>query len=214
MKRFTLAVSACLLAIAVAAPAFAADLSRPAFKAPAFAAPFNWTGFYVGINGGYAWGTSNWTGAGDFNATGEMVGGTVGYNLQMSQFVAGFEGDFDGSWLKGSATSACCEIKNDWFGTARARLGIAMDRWLPFVTGGAAFGDVKLDTALGSDTDTRIGWTAGAGIEYAFTGAWSAKVEYLYVDLGTPSCSVATCGVATDVAFKANIVRGGVNYHF
>jgi outer membrane immunogenic protein len=214
MNRFALAACAGLLATAFAVPATAADMPLPYKMQAAPAAPFNWTGFYVGINGGYAWGTSNWTGAGDFNATGAMAGGTVGYNLQMSQFVVGFEADFDGSWLKGSATSACCEIKNDWFGTARARLGVAMDRWMPFVTGGAAFGDVKLDTVLGSDTDTRIGWTAGAGVEYAFTGAWSAKLEYLYVDLGTPSCSVTTCGVATDVAFKTNIVRGGVNYHF
>ena len=64
------------------------------------------------------------------------------------------------------------------------------------------------------DTETKVGWTAGAGIEYAFIGAWSAKIEYLYVDLGKVTCSAATCGLATDVNFKTNFVRAGLNYHF
>ncbi|HTT48246.1 MAG TPA: outer membrane protein [Pseudolabrys sp.] len=218
MKRFTLAAYAALLAVVTAAPVVAADLPLP-FKAAPTAA-FNWTGFYAGVNGGYGWGKSNWTvsgtGAttGDFDTTGAMVGGTVGYNLQMSQFVVGFEGDIDAIWMKGTDATACCQTANDWFATARARLGYAMDRWMPFVTGGAAFGDVKMTTAAGSETATRIGWTAGAGLEYAFMGAWSAKIEYLYADLGNAACSVATCGAATDVSFKANIVRGGIDYHF
>ena len=86
---------------------------------------------------------------------------------------------------------------------------------MPFVTGGAAFGDVKM-TPLGAPrkATTRIGWTAGGGLEYAFMGAWSAKIEYLYADLGKATCSAATCGTANDVTFKTNIVRAGVNYHF
>ncbi len=219
MKRFVLAACASLLAAAIAVPAIAADLSVP-FKAPASSAPFNWSGFYVGINGGYGWAKSSWTDpvaattTGDFNLTGAMAGGTVGYNLQMSQIVVGFEGDIDASWMKGTDPTACCETKNDWFATARARLGFGMDRFMPFVTGGAAFGDLKMSTATASETATRIGWTAGAGLEYAFAGAWSAKLEYLYADLGKASCSAATCGVATDVSFKANVVRAGVDYHF
>jgi outer membrane immunogenic protein len=220
MKRFTLAACAALLAAATAAPALAADLPVPFKAAPSYAAPFNWTGFYVGINGGYGWAKSSWTDAvaattsGDFDATGAMVGGTVGYNLQMSQIVVGFEGDIDGSWMKGTDSTACCETKNDWFATARGRLGYAMDRFMPFLTAGAAFGDLKLTSALGSETATKIGWTAGGGVEYAFAGAWSAKLEYLYADLGKASCGIATCGTATDVAFKANIARAGVDYHF
>jgi outer membrane immunogenic protein len=99
-------------------------------------------GFYAGLNGGYAWGNSTWTDStgatsGDFTVSGGMVGGTVGYNLQMSAVVIGFEGDIDASWLKGSAATACCETKNDWFAAARARLGLGMDRFMPFVTAGA-----------------------------------------------------------------------------
>ena len=138
MKRFILAACAALLA--TAAPALAADLPVPFKAAPSYAAPFNWTGFYVGINGGYGWAKSSWTDAvaatttGDFDATGAMVGGTIGYNLQMSQIVVGFEGDIDASWMKGTDSTACCETKNDWFATARGRLGYAMDRFMPFLT--------------------------------------------------------------------------------
>jgi outer membrane immunogenic protein len=219
MKRFTLAACAGLLAAAMALPSFAADMSRPAFKAPSSAAPWNWTGFYVGINGGYGFGKSNWTNVagttGDFNVRGALAGGTIGYNLQTGMWVWGLEGDVDASWIKGTAATICCETKNEWLATARGRIGYAFDRWLPFLTGGAAFGDVKM-TPIGfpAETLTKIGWTAGGGLEYAFQGAWSAKVEYLYADLGKASCDVATCGVATDVTFKTSIVRGGINYHF
>jgi outer membrane immunogenic protein len=218
MNRFTLAACAGLLAAAMALPAFAADFPQPAFKAP-YAAPWNWTGFYVGINGGYGFGTSNWTSAGgstgDFNVRGALAGGTIGYNLQTGLWVWGLEGDVDASWIKGTDATICCETKNDWLATARGRIGYVMDRWMPYITGGAAFGDVKMTQVGGaSETDTRFGWTGGGGLEYAFMGAWSAKVEYLYVDLGNASCSVATCGGANDVTFKTSIVRGGINYHF
>ena len=221
MKRFTLAACAGLLAAVMALPSYAADMPRPAYKAPSSAEPWNWTGFYVGINGGYGWGKSSWTDpvaattTGDFNFTGAQVGGTIGYNLQMSQIVLGAEADIDASWIRGTDATVCCETKNTWMGTARVRLGYAFDRWLPFISGGAAFGDVRM-TPLGfaSATDTRFGWTAGGGLEYAFMGAWSAKVEYLYADLGRSSCGAGTCGVANDGTFKANIGRGGINYHF
>ena len=221
MKRFTLAACAGLLVAAMAGPSLAADMSRPSLMEPAPTSPFNWTGFYVGINGGYAWGKSSWTDpvtlatTGDFNFTGALVGGTIGYNLQFSQIVLGAEADVDASWIKGTDATVCCETKNSWLGTARARIGYAFDRWMPFLTGGGAFGDVKMTpVGFASQTDTRFGWTAGGGLEYAFMGAWSAKIEYLYVDLGKASCNAASCGVGNDVTFKTSIVRGGVNYHF
>jgi outer membrane immunogenic protein len=220
MKRFTLSACAGLLAVAMALPSFATDFPGVA-KAPSYASPWNWTGFFVGINGGYAWGTSNWTNpatgttTGDFNLTGALVGGTIGYNLQTGLWVWGAEADIDASWIKGTDATVCCQTKNDWLATARGRVGYAFDHWLPFLTGGAAFGDIKM-TPVGfpSETTTKIGWTVGGGLEYAFQGPWSAKVEYLYADLGKGSCSVATCGAATDVTFKTSVVRAGVNYHF
>ena len=86
---------------------------------------------------------------------------------------------------------------------------------MPYVTGGAAFGDIKATAAgLGSQTTTRAGWTGGGGLEAAITGPWTAKVEYLYVDLGKGNCGVVPCGLATSASFTTSLVRGGINYHF
>ena len=99
----------------------------------------------------------------------------------------GLEGDIDWSNIRGSA--ACgglsCETRNNWLGTARGRLGYAADRFMPYVTGGAAFGDIKTSVAgVGDASTTKAGWTLGGGVEAAIAGPWTAKIEYLYVDLG------------------------------
>jgi outer membrane immunogenic protein len=98
----------------------------------------------------------------------------------------------------------------------RGRVGYAFGRWLPYITGGGAWGNVYLAGPGGSVSKTKGGWTAGAGVEWAFAGPWTAKVEYLYVDLGTATCGAASCGFATDasVSMKANLMRLGVNYRF
>jgi outer membrane immunogenic protein len=216
MKRFALAVMTGLISIAMAGPSSAADLPRGPYitKAPMYYAPvFTWTGFYVGANAGYAWGNAAWAGGPSFGTQGWLGGGTLGYNLQSGSFVWGLEGDIDYSTNK--ATNPCCTTRNTWLGTARGRIGYALDRFMPYATGGAAFGGVKMTPAGGgSVTDTRVGWTAGAGVEWAFLGAWSAKIEYLYVDLGSADCSVAACGVTTKVKFNTNMIRTGVNYRF
>ena len=228
MKRFTKWACAGLMAAAMASPSFAADLPRPAYKAPIYVAPFSWSGFYIGINGGYGWGHSDWNngpmGNVSMNVKGGLLGGTIGYNLQTGSWVWGLEGDLDASWMDGSSvgggagtvcSGAGCSTKNKWFGTARGRIGYAWDRWLPYITGGASFGDIKATANSGNSVDkSKVGWTVGAGVEWAFTGAWSAKLEYLYSDLGKITCDAATCGTSTDVSLKANIVRLGVNYRF
>jgi outer membrane immunogenic protein len=225
MTRFIFAACTVLIAAVIAAPSIAADLPAPTYRGPAYKGPvyvgpgFSWTGFYAGINGGYGFGKSNWTditgaSTGDFNIKGGLVGGTLGYNLQTGNWVWGLEGDVDYSTIKGTDATSCCTTRNDWLGTARGRIGYAWDRWLPYLTGGAAFGDVKATSATGSEKHTKIGWTAGAGVEYAFLGAWSAKLEYLYVDLGKTGCSAPTCVPNIDVKFNANIVRAGLNYRF
>ena len=201
----------------------AADLRAPSYKAPAYVAPeFNWTGFYVGVNAGYGWGTSQWSGPANFSLSpnGWLAGGTLGYNYQMGRFVLGIEGDIDYMNLKGTNSSVVCTgcyFKDTWLSTVRGRLGYAYDRWLPYLTGGLAYGNVYMaGPGGGSENKTKAGWTAGAGVEYAFAGAWSAKLEYLYVDLGNATCGMASCGLATDesVNFKASIVRAGLNYRF
>lgn len=102
--------------------------------------------------------------------------------------------------------------------TARGRIGYAgWNNWLPYFTGGAAMGDIKASSPFGSATKTKFGYTLGAGVEYAMMANWSVKLEYLYVDLGKFDCGIACGGAATtadNVSFKANVVRGGVNYRF
>jgi outer membrane immunogenic protein len=230
MKRFSLLFLAGLVAAVVALPSFAADLARPIYKGPPaiVAPPFSWSGFYLGINGGYGFGSSEWTGpvsSDKFEVNGGLVGATLGYNIQTGNWVWGLEGDFDASWIKGSDSnpggggvcggSTGCETKVPWFATARGRIGYAWNRWMPYFTGGAAIADIKATPNGGTEvSDTNIGWTIGAGIEYAFLGAWSAKFEYLYADLGSIDCPAANCGVDANVDYKTNLVRVGVNYRF
>ncbi len=224
IKRFILtACAGMVMAAAVAMPSYAADIPRKA--APYYVAPFSWSGFYIGINGGYGWGASNVTSAappGGPKPKGWLGGGTIGYNLQTGNWVWGVEGDVDISTIKGSTTAGTgvcaapgCETRNRWLATGRGRIGYAFDRFLPYLTGGAAFGDIKMSPNTGlSETKTKVGWTVGAGLEYAFMGAWSTKIVYLYIALGKANCSATACGIDTDVTFKANIVRLGVNYRF
>lgn len=190
-------------------------------KAPVMYAPaHNWSGFYVGINGGGGFGRSSWDSTGGFDVSGGLVGGTIGYNYQSGPAVFGVEGDAAWSNIRGSTTTLCalgCETRNTWLGTARARLGYSWDRFLPYVTGGAAFGEVKANTpGFAGASSTQVGWAAGAGVEYAITNNLSVKAEYLYVDLGSFNCGV-NCGggLATDnVKFDSHVVRGGLNWKF
>jgi outer membrane immunogenic protein len=220
-----LAASVGVLALAGAlAPAAAADLPRQMpTKAPAYVAPYyNWTGLYIGINGGGAFGDSSWSGmpTGDFDVSGGLVGGTIGYNWQFGQFVAGLEGDVDWTNINGSTLANCgaiaCETRNDWLGTIRGRIGYAFDRVLPYVTGGVAFGNIKADRAGFAGVDeNNAGWTVGGGLEFAVMSNLSLKAEYLYVDLGSVGCDAA-CGApaGNNVDLRTNIVRGGLNYRF
>ena len=121
--------------------------------------------------------------------------------------------------MKGDATcgGGTCTTKNDWFGTLRGRVGYGgWNNWMPYITVGAAFGDIKAENAAGATASkTQIGWTAGLGVEYALRSNWSVKLEYLYADLGSFDCGTV-CSTTTpdNVSFKANIVRAGVNYRF
>jgi outer membrane immunogenic protein len=210
--------AAALLIVPIAAQAADLHYKAPAYSAPAYA---NWTGFYVGINAGYGFGKSDWDSPLiSPEPKGALAGLTLGYNWQTGMWLWGAEGDLDWSGMKGSADCGVvdgCELKNNWLGTARARLGYAgWNNWLPFITGGAAFGSLKATTPIGDTSKTKVGWTAGAGLEYAMRSNWSVKLEYLYVDLGTFDCSTACGSPATvdNVSFKANLVRAGVNYRF
>ncbi len=211
-------------ALAAGGQALAADLPQPGPpRAPATYVPvpapaFSWSGIYVGINGGYAFGTGDFSsGASVSGVNGFLAGGTIGANYQWGRFVLGIEGDGDWTSLDGKTTPTCstCEVKSTWLATARGRAGYAFDRILFYGTGGAAFGNVQ-GGAIGGpfDSGTQIGWTVGGGIEAAIAPNWTAKVEYLYVNLGNLNCTAAGCLAGNTLNVIESVVRAGINYKF
>jgi outer membrane immunogenic protein len=222
-----------LFAAAISAVA-AADLPVKALPPP----PPGWTGPYGGLVGGYGIGHSDQTdpGAiplpvadlvdedGHFRVSGGLVGGTLGYNWQRGAWVYGIEGDLAWANLSGRS-DVCgtaphpCGANLNAFGTFRGRVGYAAGSqgdWLLYATGGVAIGDVRGWDALGptSGHDWRAGWTAGLGVEKRFAPHWTAKIEYLYADLGKAQVFNVTPGVPESVGMTANIIRAGVNYNF
>jgi outer membrane immunogenic protein len=200
-------------ALLIAAPlstASAADMLVKAPPPPPPSVAFNWTGFYVGIEGGGGWGHAEDTDAlpfdsGRFAVTGGLIGGTLGYNWQFNRIVLGLEGDGSAAWIKGTTVGTLpfppfgncgglpphCDSDLRALGTFRARAGVTFDKFLPYMTGGLAVGslhghegDTLANGAVGNATTTVTGWTVGGGIEAAFAPNWSAKVEYLHVDFG------------------------------
>lgn len=207
MKRLLLAAS---IAIAGAASgvALAADLGpQPYYSSPSPIGGriFNWAGPYAGLNLGYEWGSvSNATPA----PSGIAGGFEGGYNWQDNQFVYGVEGGLNLS--SANDTFAPYKFSNPWFGTMRGRVGYAFSNVLAYATGGLAFGDLTATTSGLDETKTEVGWTAGLGAEVGFSANWSAKLEYLYMDLASRAFS--TTGV--DNGFSTSLFRLGVNYHF
>ncbi|NOJ48016.1 outer membrane protein [Bradyrhizobium archetypum] len=239
MKKYLLATA--LVALG-SAPTLAADLAaRPYTKAPALAAVYDWTGFYIGVNAGVGIGRDrfqhDWLGNGSVNSfyvspQGGFGGGQVGYNWQtgsmLGPIVFGVEADIQGAGLSDDRTTFN-EIgvlrnysqKLDWFGTARGRIGIANGPVLSYVTAGFAYGNVKTNASASfgaitntfSNERTAGGWVVGSGVEAALGGNWTGKIEYLYLNLGNRS-DLATLGATTPIQteLRENIFRVGLNY--
>jgi outer membrane immunogenic protein len=195
------------LSLAMTSMAVAADFpAQPYYTAPA-PAPLasTWAGPYLGANVGYQWGRV------DNNPTrpqGLAGGIEAGYNWQRGAFVFGAETDIQ---LSGADdTFAPWQFSNPWFGTLRGRAGVAIGNVLVFGTAGLAYGDLRVETSNLSESHTSLGWAAGGGVEVSFTPRWSAKAEWLYLDLADRSYALtgANNGLAT------NLLRLGVNYHF
>jgi outer membrane immunogenic protein len=219
-QQFCFAI-ACLLSVTAGSAAGAADIPRKAlpYSSPIYA-PI-WTGFYAGLNAGYGWASFD-DGFSTTKMNGFIGGGQLGYNWQIGSFVLGVEGDMQYSAQKRSETATVLgiavtsEAKIPWFGTARGRVGYAFDSFMIYATGGAAWMNLKASaSALGltvSTETTKQAWTIGGGVEWMFMPRWSVKAEYLYIDAGTTSLSVA--GLTASGKLKDSIARIGVNYHF
>ncbi len=244
-RRSTTRIRFAALLLAGTAPAFAADLpvKAPAYKAPVVPA-YDWTGFYAGVNLGYSVGR-NPTAAteGIFGASeafglqpaGVIGGAQVGYNWQFApHWVTGIEADFQGADQKDNVCVTRCipavaqliEQRMPWFGTLRGRLGYANGPLLLYTTAGLAYGreettSTVIDPPAPSQTvafaHTKTGWAAGAGIEGAIGGNWTAKAEYLHIDLGSATDAFnfgPFITFANTQYFRDNIFRFGVNYRF
>jgi outer membrane immunogenic protein len=275
MKRFLSVLAFSILAGTTWASAADLPLKAPPPPPP----PPLWTGFYIGLNGGYSWGRSETnvtfintatglaitpppgsiTGA-TFDLNGGVFGGQIGYNWQSDRFVLGVETDIQWSGQKGNASFTCAAVavtagpclpgltflpagaggtslameqKLEWFGTLRGRGGVLVTpTWLLYVTGGLAYGEIQTNAALAgfnangiavgaaaTTNSTNVGWTIGAGLEGRIGGNWTAKLEYLYMDLGTVSGAVSLAPASPIAAnwsskITDNIFRVGVNYQF
>jgi len=259
MKRLLLATVALA---ALSAPAMAADLAtKYPVKAVAVVPVFSWTGFYIGANVGYGGDKFNFNEVESYgypynyyygdsiNSSGFFAGGQIGYNYQFANNVvigvetdlqwSGIEGKHDTSYAAyyGYADNESFGASVDYFGTIRARLGYAFDRFLPYITGGAAYGKTNVNYSYSnnypyatgySQSSTNWGWTIGGGVEYAITNNWTFKTEYLYVDLGSTDYAYSV-GYAQDamiaydrgysnytgsVDTKFHTLKAGVNYKF
>ena len=239
MKKF-LVIGLSLIAVNIGGSALAADVAVEAPVYPSYGVPvitaYNWTGFYIGANVGGHFAKDDII---EFNAPisvsprGILGGLQVGYNWQVGRLFMGLKSD--GNWLGGAASASqtvlgpplTTVINNDskakFLMTVRPRVGVALDRWLIYVTGGLAFetfitNDTLVSPAVLTGTNrrvTRTGETIGGGIEYAVLDSWTLRVEYLYVTFGSYDVNINTIGAITvQHHYSDNVARVGLNYRF
>jgi len=207
MKKTILAMTVAAMA-ATSGSAIAADLPRgpaPYYPPTVDTRAYNWTGFYAGANLGYDWGKVTNSATSPDGLAGGIQGG---YNWQSGQFV--FGGETDIQITGANDTFAPYKFSNPWFGTLRGRAGFAMNNILFFGTFGLAYGDLKAESFGLSEDKVLAGWTGGVGMEVGMTPNWSAKVEYLYMDLTNRAFSIT----GVNNGYEANMLRFGINYHF
>ena len=205
--RIKLIAAIALALTGIGASAQAADMygGRAPYTVPQPLNVYSWAGPYVGANVGYQWGDITNSIASPSGFAGGVQGG---YNWQYGQFVFGGEGDLQASGA--SDTFAAWKFSNPWFGTLRGRAGFAMNNILIYGTGGLAFGSVRAEALNLTETHSAAGWTLGAGAEIGITQNWTAKAEYLYVNLNNNQ--FALTGLPNGYQFS--VVRLGVNYKF
>ena len=201
MRQIILAAAALAT---MAGAAQAADFPRQQYSAPA---PYarGWQGFYAGVNVGYQWGDIN---NNPTSPSGIAGGVQAGYNWVFNQFVIGVETDLQVSGAED--TFAPWKFSNPWWGTVRGRAGVTWNQFLLYATAGLAYGSIHGQNLLLEENKLHGGWTAGVGVEVALNQMWTAKAEYLYVDLTQRIYSIT--GVSN--GYESNVLRFGLNYRF
>jgi outer membrane immunogenic protein len=223
---------ACVAAVAITAAsqsAVAADMPvrAPVMKAAPVAAVFSWSGAYAGLNGG--WGLSRspnsysegggWIPEENVDGDGWLGGGHIGFNWQSGAYVGGAEADILATGIKGDDRDiggATNEMALPWIATFRLRGGYAVDRTLFFVTGGAALAKIEsnvLDTSGDDQSKNQWGWTVGAGIEHAYANSWTGRLEYRYIDFGSPEFQHAGY-IERFNSVKTHLFLAGISYRW
>jgi outer membrane immunogenic protein len=214
MKNLLLASAA--LAV-ISAPAFAADavIYDPAPTAPMVASVYDWSGAYIGIQGGYVWTDLEFPagfGLADENFDGGTLGAHVGLNAQNGNLVYGVEADINYTWNENEYVlfGDTYEVGTDWSGSLRGRLGYAFDRTMIYGTAGLAITNGFVEGPGVDESETLTGYTVGAGVEHAFTDMISARLEYRYSDYGNEDFGLGL----GDFDVNEHAVRVGVSFKF
>lgn len=220
MNRFAIALLAGVAGVSVMSSAFAADLiiSEPAPAVGVVSTTGNWDGLFLGAFAGYGWGTlDDSVNSGldvtddELDLTGWQVGVSAGANFTVSEaIVAGIVGDIAWTDLNGDV-DADSSYSVDWTGSLRGRLGFDGGAFLPYVTAGVAFANTTVTDAALEDTQTHIGWTVGAGVEFAVADNVSLDLQYRYTDFGSKTYDL---GGPTDFSLTSHAVTAGVNFRF
>lgn len=213
MTKFTFAAAAVMAAgvtVASVAAASAADLpyrSRAPYTVNQPLNGYSWAGPYLGGTLGYEWGNVSSTGA---KPSGIAGGVTGGYNWQSGNVVFGLEGDLQATGADDKFASY--KFSNPWFGTVRGRIGYAFNNVLIYGTGGLAFGSLQGESLINGlqQSKTSAGYAVGVGAEVGIYQNWTAKIEYLYVNLSSNDYTLTNASNGLDFG----TVRLGVNYHF
>ncbi|MGH6925801.1 MAG: outer membrane protein [Propylenella sp.] len=212
--------------------AFAADLPLPVepMEEVVAAPAYDWSGVYIGASGGFGWGDYDYIFtqvAGTPNVgndlEGWVAGGQIGYNWQSGMFVLGAVADISWSDIEGNA--ACpnpaftCNVDVEWFGTVRGNVGVALDRFLIYGTGGFAYGGIERQSAGGgaaiTQDETHIGWAAGGGIGFGVTNNLTIGAEALFVNLDNETyAAVPPLFSQVDIGADFVVVRGSANFKF
>ncbi|WP_024510023.1 outer membrane beta-barrel protein [Bradyrhizobium sp. ARR65] len=237
MKKL-LFVTASIVALGAGLPAFAADLApQPVYTkappAPVASALYDWSGFYLGVNGGWGWGRSSWdfggvTPEGSHDASGATIGSQIGYRWQSGPVVFGVEGqgnwaDFSGSNLSIAFPADINHSKTDAFGLITGQIGYAVNNILVYAKGGAAVtgNTFQINSALtgaqlASTNNTRWGAAVGAGFEFGFAPNWSLGVEYDHLFMPAGNVTFTSGGVSTSdrISQDFDLVTARLNYRF
>jgi opacity protein-like surface antigen len=218
MRGFRIGIAA-LAAIGMTVVGHAADMPTKAPPAPIVVPPYNWSGFYAGVNFGGAWtsGSLNIPDNSFYGGLTEFIGGVqAGYNFQFGHLLLGVEGDFDGATFGHPSlpTPTLGSVSQNWIATVAGRVGLVADRWLVYgkVGGGWVHSNAILNFPVGwSGSNTSSGWLVGAGLEYGFKSHWTVRLEYDFLSLANwTSPTVPSVQLNRDV----QMVKAGINYKF